>query len=85
MLGNARQPPIYVVYPAALFDGWEVVREHDEEPVWFESRVAAITYARERVATAGGGIVKIENWFGDTESIREVRSDGTNQLTVCLS
>ena len=86
MRANARKLSVYVVYPAALFDGWEVVQEHDDDPVWFESREAAIAYASAHAATAaGGGIVKVENWFGDTESIREVRSDDTNQLAVSLS
>jgi hypothetical protein len=85
MPGNARQLPVYVVYPAALFDGWEVVREHDEDAVWFESREAATAYAAALATTAGGGIVKVENWFGDVESIKEVQPDGANQLVVPLS
>ena len=85
MRGKTRQPLVHVVYPAALFDGWEVVREGDEAPAWFESRAAATGYANARAAMAGGGVVKIENWFGDTETLWEVRPDGANQSTVPLS
>jgi hypothetical protein len=66
----------YVVYPAALFDGWEVVRDGSDDPVFFEHREAAVAYAERRAATDGGAIVKIENWFGDTESIRQVSPVG---------
>jgi hypothetical protein len=85
MRGRTNQPPVYVVYPAALFDGWEVVRERDEMPVCFESRAAATGYANARAAMAGGGVVKIGNWFGDTETLWEVRPYGANQSTVPLS
>lgn len=68
--------PIYVVYPAALFDGWEVVKEHDGAPVFFRRRDDAIGYAEARAATDGVALVKVENWFGDTESVREVRAPG---------
>jgi hypothetical protein len=64
----------YVVYPAALFDGWEVVRDGDDDPAFFASRDAAVAFAERRAAMNGGAIVKLENWFGDTESIREVPS-----------
>jgi hypothetical protein len=54
---NAGKPPsIYVVYPAALFHGWEVATRHAEA----------------RAAREGGGIVKVENWFGDIEDAWEV-------------
>jgi hypothetical protein len=69
-----KQPPVYVVYPAALFDGWEVVAEHEDEPAFFDTREQATAYAETQAATLGGGIVKIENWFGDTEGIWEVPS-----------
>lgn len=85
MQGKTSQPPIYVVYPAALFDGWEVVREHDDAPIWFESREAATTYANAQVAMAGGGIVKVENWFGDTENSWQIQLGGANQSRVPLS
>jgi Uncharacterized protein conserved in bacteria (DUF2188) len=65
--------PVYVVYPAALFDGWEVVQERDDAPVFFPTRAEAIAYAEARAAMDGVALVKVENWFGDTESVWEVR------------
>jgi hypothetical protein len=67
---------VYVVYPAALFDGWEVVKEHDDAPVFFQARAEAIAYAEARAAMHGRALVKIENWFGDTERVWEVRMPG---------
>ncbi len=73
-----RQRPVYVVYPAALFDGWEVVAErdgerpHEEEPAFFDTLDEATSFAVTQAATTGGGIVKLENWFGDTEDRWEV-------------
>ena len=67
-----KQPSVYVVYPAALFDGWEVVTEHGDAPIFFNSREQATSYAKTRAAMNGGGVVKLENWFGDTEAIWEV-------------
>src|SRR5215475_1199040 len=50
---------VYVVYPAALFDGWEVVENRDDDSsLFFDTRE--------------GAIVKLENWFGDTEQVWEV-------------
>jgi hypothetical protein len=76
-IGNAmrnaeKQPTVYVVYPAALFDGWEVVKDHDEDPAFFDTREKATAYAKSRAVMEGGAIVKLENWFGDTESVWEV-------------
>jgi hypothetical protein len=69
--------PVYVVYPAALFDGWEVVRElHDDEPTYFDTRELAMSFAQTRAAMGGGGLVKLENWFGDTEGVWKVPSRG---------
>jgi hypothetical protein len=87
MRGNRKQQPaIYVVYPAALFDGWEVVMEHDETPVRFDSRASATAYANARAAACGGALVKVENWFGDMESMWEVRApSGSNQSTLSMS
>jgi Uncharacterized protein conserved in bacteria (DUF2188) len=62
----------YVVYPAALFDGWEVVKEHDDTPVFFDTREEATSYANARAAMDGGALVKLENWFGDTECAWEI-------------
>lgn len=63
---------VYVVYPAALFDGWEVVKEHDDTPVFFGAREEATSYANARAAMDGGALVKLENWFGDTECAWEI-------------
>jgi hypothetical protein len=57
----------YVVYPAALLDGWEVVKEHDDHPVAFERRETAVDYAETQAVLHGGGFVKLENWYGDVE------------------
>jgi hypothetical protein len=62
----------YVVYPAALFDGWEVVRDGDVNPVFFDERDAAISYARVRALREGGATVRLENWYGDSEGTMEV-------------
>jgi hypothetical protein len=69
---SEKQQAVYVVYPAALFDGWEVVKEPDETPIFFEAREAATLYAQARAAADGAAIVKFENWFGDTERIWSV-------------
>lgn len=63
---------VYVVYPAALFDGWEVVKEHDHPPVFFDTREGAVFYAKARAGMDGGAVVKLENWFGDTEEVWEI-------------
>ena len=71
---SAEQLLVYVVYPAALFDGWEVVQEDDDQPKVFEAQEQAIRYAEAQAASAGGAIVKLENWFGDLEQVWEIRS-----------
>jgi len=64
---------VYVVYPAAMFDGWEVVDDRDDDSaLYFHTREGAIVYAKARAAMDGGAIVKLENWFGDTEQVWEV-------------
>jgi len=73
MSRHEQHTPVYVVYPAALFDGWEVVKEHDDAPVFVQTRALAIAHAEARAAMDGIALVKVENWFGDTESIWEVR------------
>jgi Uncharacterized protein conserved in bacteria (DUF2188) len=73
-MGSAEQLRVYVVYPAALFDGWEVVRENDDQPTVFAEQEQAIRYAEAQAALAGGAVVKLENWFGDLEQLWEVRS-----------
>jgi hypothetical protein len=79
------QPTMYVVYQAALFDGWEVVTGHGEEPVFFDTREQATTYAQTRAAMNGGGVVKLENWFGDTEGILEVPAQTDRSLAPTMS
>ena len=63
---------VYVVYPAALFHGWEVVKEPSDDAAFFATAEVAVSYARARVASEGGGLVKLENWFGDTERVWEI-------------
>jgi hypothetical protein len=70
---TAKRPTTYVVYPAALFDGWEVVKDDDEDPACFDTRESATSYAKARAVTEGGAIVKLENWFGDTVSVWKVQ------------
>jgi hypothetical protein len=68
MTNAGKQPSIYVVYPAALFHGWEVMKEGvDDEGALFATREEALRCAEARAAREGGGIVKLENWFGDIE------------------
>jgi hypothetical protein len=67
-----RQSTTYVVYPTALFDGWEVVREHGDDPVAFARRETAVDYAETRAVQDGGGLVKLENWYGVVERIWRV-------------
>ena len=76
----SQQPAVYVVYPAALFDGWEVVKEHGDEAVFFETREEATAYANARALMGGGAVVKLENWFGDTESLWEVQPQTSRPL-----
>jgi hypothetical protein len=73
MRKTEKQLPVYVVYPAALFDGWEVVGDHDEDPAFFDTREKATSYVKARAAMEGGAVVKLENWFGDTEGVWEVQ------------
>jgi hypothetical protein len=64
---------VYVVYPAALFDGWEVVDDRDDDSsLFFDTQERAIVYAKARAAMDGEAVVKLENWFGDTEQVWEV-------------
>jgi hypothetical protein len=85
-IGNAeRQPTVYVVYQAALFDGWEVVTEPGDTPMFFDTREQATAYAKTRAAMNGGGVVKLENWFGDTEGILEVPPQTDRSLAPATS
>ena len=65
---------MYVVYPTALFDGWEVVKERDDEPVRFDTQGAAIADAKARAAIDGEAIVRLENWYGDIEGTFEAHA-----------
>ena len=65
---------VYVVFPAALMDGWEVVKEPSDESVGFDTRENAIAYAREQARLDGGATIWFENWYGHRESLVEVPS-----------
>jgi hypothetical protein len=80
-----KQPSAYVVYPAALFDGWEVVKERDDNPAFFNTREEAISYAKAQAVMDGGGVVKLENWFGDTERVWEVELQPRRVLGLSTS
>ena len=64
--------PVYVVFPAALFDGWEVVKEPSDQSGHFDTQEEAFAYAAARGEADGGAIVRLENWYGDTEGTLEV-------------
>lgn len=72
--------PVFVVYTAPLFDGWEVVKEGDDESVFFGAREDAISYAKARAAMGGGALVKLENWFGDVQAVWEVAAPSMARL-----
>jgi hypothetical protein len=65
---------VYVVFPAALLDGWEVVKESSDQAEHFATREDAIAYAKMRGETDGGAVVRLENWYGDLERTLEVHS-----------
>jgi hypothetical protein len=71
---------VYVVFPAALQDGWEVVREPSEDSVGFETQEDAIAYARERARLDGGALIWFENWYGHRERLLEVSPPATVAL-----
>ena len=75
---------VYVVYPAALLDGWEVVKEHDDRPVSFGTREEATAYARAQAVMDGGALIKLEDWYGNTESVWEARPQ-TGRLALPTS
>ena len=75
-----QQRSVYFVYPAALLDGWEVVKEHSDSPVFFDTREQATSYAKARAMMDGGAVVKLENWFGDTEGVSEVKPQAGRRL-----
>jgi hypothetical protein len=80
-----RQSTAYVVYPAALFDGWEVVKENDDHPMAFDRQEQAIRYAEAQAALDGGAVVKLENWFGDVERIWQVAAPEPAQRQSALA
>jgi hypothetical protein len=82
---KAEKRSIYVVYPGALFDAWEVVKEHSENPAVFDTREKAASYAKAQAVMDGGGVVKLENWFGDTEAILEVPQQTDRSLVPTTS
>jgi Uncharacterized protein conserved in bacteria (DUF2188) len=63
---------VYVVFPAALFDGWEVVKEPSDESVGFDTQDEAIAYAKAQARSDGGATIWFENWYGDREGALEV-------------
>lgn len=76
---------VYVVYPAALRDGWEVVKEHSDSPVFFDTRQEAISYARARAMMDGAAVIKLENWYGDTEEVWEVQPQAGRRVAPIAS
>ena len=76
---------MYVVFPAALLDRWEVVKEPSDESVHFDSQEKAVAYARAQAETDGGGTVRLENWYGDLETALEVhpRADSKGLSAAC--
>ena len=72
----------YVVYPAALLDGWEVVKECEDEPARFDSREEAIVYAKAKAVFDGGAVFKLENWYGDTETTWKVQPRPDRRLNA---
>jgi hypothetical protein len=76
---------VYVVYPAALLDGWEVVKEHDDKPVSFDTREEATAYARTQAVMDGGAVIKLEDWYGNTESVSEAQPQTGRRLALTTS
>jgi hypothetical protein len=63
---------VYVVFPAALMDGWEVMKEPSDESVGFDRQEEAIAYALEQARLDGGASIWFENWYGHRERLLEV-------------
>ena len=70
------------MYPAALFDGLEVVKERDDNPAFFNTREEATSYAKAQAAIDGGGVVKLESWFGDMEKVWKVEPQPRRVLAL---
>ncbi|MGB8432708.1 MAG: DUF2188 domain-containing protein [Burkholderiales bacterium] len=64
---SARQST-YVVYPAALFDGWEVVKDGADDALVFGTSQEAIHYATTYARTDEAS-VRLEDWFGHTVAV----------------
>jgi hypothetical protein len=62
---NVSAKSTYVVYPAPLFDGWEVVKDGADDPLFFGTSQEAIDYAT-TYARADEASVRLEDWFGHT-------------------
>ena len=68
--------------PAALLDGWEVVKQHDDKSVFFDTREKA-TYTKSRAEMDGGALV--ENWRGDTEKcLGSTTLDASSTITTLI-
>jgi hypothetical protein len=80
-----QRPSVYVVYPAALLDGWEVVREHDDDPVSFETREEAALYARAQAVMEGGAVIRLEDWYGNTESVWKAQPETGRSVALTTS
>lgn len=85
MESSKQRSTAYVVYPAALCDGWEVVMEDDDHPVSFDRREEAIRYAEVQAALDGGAVIKLENWYGDVERIWQVGAREPSQPRIGLA
>jgi len=85
MRKTEKQRSVFVVYPAALLDGWEVVKEHDDMPVFFDSRDEATAYARAQAVKDGGAVIKLEDWYGNIESVWEAQPQTGRQLALTTS
>jgi hypothetical protein len=81
---NDERQSVFVVYPAALFDGWEVVKERDDNPAFFGTREEAISYAKACAVMHGGALVKLENWFGTTDKVWEVLPQADQYLAPAI-
>jgi Uncharacterized protein conserved in bacteria (DUF2188) len=58
----------YVVYPAALFGGWEVVKDGADDALFFGTSQEAIDYATTYARTDATS-VRLEDWFGRTVAV----------------
>jgi hypothetical protein len=61
------------------------VKDDGDNAVFFDTREEATCYAKARAAMDGGALVKLENWFGDTESVWEVPPQTDRSLASTTS